>query len=206
MGRNNIMSNLSINSITSIPSAVTDGIVSVVPKWTSTGKKTNKAIAWIGQKISSPENRFILGATALATQPWIDLKNKHVDEDTRKVSVARTVAKIIAGTLTGVLIRSGCIKAINSFSNLPTSQIITGANPKLKTLFTPSEAFKNIATNLKKYREGYGTLLALFVMMFTNFLIDAPLTKVLTNKFVDVIRKIDNKKNIKAEKEVNNNA
>ena len=39
-----------------------------------------------------------------------------------------------------------------------------------------------------------GTALSLGVMMFTNFLIDAPLTKFLTNKFIS---NIDNKKALK---------
>jgi hypothetical protein len=61
---------------------------------------------------------------------------------------------------------------------------------------------------LKKYKEAYGTLLALVVMTFTNFLIDAPLTKILTNKFVAKIHKHDELKAQKdtqnKEKEVNN--
>ena len=44
------------------------------------------------------------------SQPFIDASNKNVDEKTRKVSVARTIAKIIAGTLTGYFVRKGCIK------------------------------------------------------------------------------------------------
>jgi hypothetical protein len=158
---------------------------------TVNSERANKAIAWVGQKISSPENRLILGVSALMSQPFIDLKNKHVDEDTRKVSAARTVAKIVAGTLTGVVIRYGCIRAINSFCKIPTEEVVKSKYAKLKTLFTPTVAFKNASVNLKRYKEAYGTLLALVVMTFTNFLIDAPLTKFLTNKFVDKIHKND---------------
>jgi hypothetical protein len=197
-----------ISLITSMPSAVTNGITGIMPKATVNSERANKAIAWVGQKISSPENRLILGVSALMSQPFIDLKNKHVDEDTRKVSAARTVAKIIAGTLTGVIIRYGCIKAINSFSKAPVAEVINSKFPRLQTLFTPSIAFEDVTTNLKKYRESYGTLLALVVMTFTNFLIDAPLTKHLTNKFVDKIHKNDELKaqaaNSSKEKGVNN--
>jgi hypothetical protein len=175
---------------------------------TVSSERANKAIAWVGQKISSPENRLILGVSALMSQPFIDLKNKHVDKDTRKVSAARTVAKIIAGTLTGVAIRYGCIRAINSFCKIPTEELLKSKLASWETLFTPSVAFKNPAVNLKKYKEAYGTLLALVVMVFTNFLVDAPLTKFLTNKFVDKIHKNDDLKSQKVtqnnEKGVNN--
>lgn len=50
-------------------------------------------VAYIGKKWSSPHQRAILGITAIAIQPYIDWKNKNVDEKTRKVAVARTCAK-----------------------------------------------------------------------------------------------------------------
>ena len=150
-------------------------------------EKWQKRIKWIGSEISSPENRLILGATALMSQPFIDAKNKAVDEDTRKVSVCRTVAKIIAGTTTGFLIRKGCISAIKNWSKLPSSVDKNGVRvklTKLNTLFSPSKAGSDISEAFKQYQNAIGTILALVVMMFTNFLIDAPLTKFLTNKFV----------------------
>jgi hypothetical protein len=195
------MSNIAINSIRSITHSLTNGITRRIPSMTVNSERATKAITWVGQKISSPENRLILGVSALMSQPFIDLKNRHVDEDTRKVSAARTVAKIIAGTLTGVAIRYGCIRATNSFCKIPTEEILKSKHARWKTLFTPSIAFKNTAINLKKYKEAYGTLLALVVMTFTNFLIDAPLTKALTNKFVAKIHKHDE---LKAQKDTQN--
>ena len=53
---------------------------------------------WTGRKINSPQQRFILGLTAIMIQPVIDYTNRNVDEETREVSAARTAAKIIAGT------------------------------------------------------------------------------------------------------------
>ena len=120
----------------------------------------------------------------LVYEPFIDLYNKKVDEDTRKVSAARTVAKIIAGTLTGVLIRSGCIHAIDAFTKYPSQITPDMKFKKLRSLFAPSEGLLN---DLSYYKKSLGTIISLFVMVFTNFLIDAPLTKFLTNKFVDRI-------------------
>lgn len=132
-----------------------------------------------GEKISSAEQRLILGASALMSQPFIDAHNKNVDEETRKVSVARTIAKIIAGTTTGYLIRKGCIKGIEAFSKIPAEGI-----SKAKTVFTPEGIKDNTTEEFLQYRNAIGTVLALVVMMFTNFMIDAPLTKFLTNHLV----------------------
>ena len=133
----------------------------------------------IDKNFSSDKQRLALGITALATQPVIDAKNKRVDEKTRKVSVARTIAKIIAGTLTGFLIRYGCIKSIKSFSQIPGKGV-----PKYKTIFTPKGIKDNQTDAFEQYRNAMGTVIALGIMVFTNFLIDAPLTKFLTNTFV----------------------
>lgn len=176
---------MSIGSISnSISRNMTQRIVNIMPSMTVSNERALKSLKWIGEKVSSPENRLILGVSALMSQPFIDLHNRKVDEDTRKISAARTVAKIIAGTATGVLIRSGCIHAINAFTKLPSEITPNMKFKNLRTLFTPSPG---LCANLNKYKKAMGTILATVVMMFTNFLIDAPLTKFLTNKFIDRI-------------------
>lgn len=172
------------NSVSCFSQTATQKIADVMPRMTVKSEHINDAIVWVGKKVSSPQNRLILGVSALMSQPFIDLHNKKVDEDTRKVSAARTVAKIIAGTLTGVLIRSGCIHAINAFSKLPREIKPDMKFKKLRMLFTPSEKF---CADLDQYKKSLGTILSLFIMVFTNFAIDAPLTKFLTNKFIDRI-------------------
>ena len=182
MGRNVCMSIGSVSN--SISRNMTQRIVNIMPSMTVSNERALKSLKWIGEKVSSPENRLILGVSALMSQPFIDLHNRKVDEDTRKISAARTVAKIIAGTATGVLIRSGCIHAINAFTKLPSEITPNMKFKNLRTLFTPSPG---LCANLNKYKKAMGTILATVVMMFTNFLIDAPLTKFLTNKFIDRI-------------------
>lgn len=141
------------------------------------GDKADKFYKTAGREISSAENRLILGVTALMSQPFIDFYNRKVDEETRRVSVCRTIAKIIAGTLTGYAVRKGAIKGIQLCSKLPGKDV-----PKWKTLFTPKDV-KNVNTDeFKQYQNALGTFISLGVMLFTNFLIDAPLTKYLTNK------------------------
>ncbi len=185
------MTSLNVNRISTVARSVTGAVAGAIPTVTIKGERANKIITWIGKNISSPENRLILGVTALMSQPFIDLHNRKVDEETRKVSAARTVAKIIAGTLTGVLVRKGCIKAIDAFSMLP-SQITSKTKwPWLRTLFTPDSAISGVLTDLTHHKNALGTFLSLFVMTITNFAIDAPLTKFLTNKFVDKIKEKD---------------
>ena len=111
------------------------GALDLLPDATFNKPKTVKMISDIGHDISSAENRLILGVTALMTQPFIDAKNKNVDEETRRVSVCRTIAKIIAGTLTGYAIRKGAIKAIRAWSQLPAPGV-----SRYRTLFTPKGA------------------------------------------------------------------
>ena len=151
-------------------------------------------VALMGKKCSSAEQRLILGVTALVTQPFIDAHNKSGDEETRKVSVARTIGKIIAGTLTGFAIRKGCIKAIGAWSK-KAGDVDKAGNliklNKLNTFFTPKGKLANNPDAFEQYKNALGTIVALVVMMFTNFLIDAPLTKFITNFLIDDGKKPD---------------
>ena len=154
-------------------------VLNLFPSCVYSNPNTINCINKAGEKISSAEQRLILGASALLSQPFIDANNKKVDEKTRKVSVARTIAKIIAGTTTGFLIRKGCIKGIEALSQLEAPNV-----PKIKTFFTPKGIKRIIPEEFVQYRNAMGTIVALIVMTFTNFAIDAPLTKFLTNLLV----------------------
>lgn len=170
---------------------VKQGALDMFPDSVYSDKKVINGIKTTGEKISSAEQRLILGASALMSQPFIDGHNRNVDEKTRKVSVARTIAKIIAGTFTGYFIRKGCIKGIKALSQIPGPNV-----PKWKTVFTPKNAKDNTTDAFLQYRNAMGTVVALVVMMFTNFIIDAPLTKFLTNALV----KKGEEKNVEAKR------
>ena len=155
------------------------------PNPTIKSEKLNHTIEWIGKNLSSAENRLILGASALLSQPFIDAANKDVDKDTRKISICRTVAKIIAGTLTGYTIRKLCIKSIDAFTKLPEQIKPNMKFKKMRRALTPN-GVKSVTDELVQYKNAFGTILGLVVMTFTNFLIDAPLTKYLTNLFAKI--------------------
>lgn len=114
------------------------------------------------------------------SQPFIDFHNRKIDEDTRRVAVCRTIAKIIAGTATGYAVRKISIKGIQACSHIPKKGM-----PNWKSLFTPKNVTKADSDEFKQYQNALGTFISLGVMLFTNFLIDAPLTKFLTNKLND---------------------
>lgn len=157
-----------------------------------------KTLEVAGKCLHSPEQRLILGATALMTQPAIDMKNENIDEKTRMTSVARTMAKIVVGTLVGVLIRAGGIALVSAFSkHIPiykdaARSIVIGIIPDGKRGFlvprfmkkpfmeTPTVEFNK---DYVRYKKAFGTLIATAVMVVTNFAVDAPLTKWLTNVF-----------------------
>lgn len=165
-----------------------------VQKTLTVGKGLQTAVEKAGG-LSTPANRLFLGATALSIQPEIDLHNKDVDKDTQKVSAARTAAKIIAGTLTGVPIRALCIKAIDLGTCTDEKELskLSESARKWKTMFVPTnvpiERFKNAERLLKKHKQAIGSIVALLVMLFTNFALDVPITKFLTNFFVDKVNK-----------------
>lgn len=162
----------------------------------------------IGKRINSPEQRLLQGVTALAFQPFIDFKNKKADDETRAVSVSRTIGKIVAGTLVGVCVRYTCIALAKYFSRFVVEEgekYITAIKRKsnkdfLLPKFTP-EYYQEMTKDefLTKYDNTIkviGTVLATVAMIFTNFFVDAPLTKKITKFLTPKVREFitNNKK------------
>lgn len=176
--------------ISSYTGKVLRRVADKIPCMTVNTRTMNESIKWVGKHISSPQNRLILGISALMSQPFIDLHNKRVDDTTRKTSAARTVAKIIAGTTTGFLVRYYAIKAVDKMANIPSKIHPAGS---WSTFLSPDRT-KVMYRSLRHYKMALGTILGIGVMLFTNFLIDAPVTKLLTNKFIGMIDKREKKK------------
>ena len=183
------MSNLSVKPLFSYGRKASRWLFDKLPSVELKNGKVLNSIKWAGQHISSPQNRVILGATALMSQPFIDLHNRNVDEETRKVSAARTVAKILAGTTTGFFVRYYTIKAVDAFTHNPIK-----ARNIMQSLLFPKKIINPTIKGMQQYRLALGTYISLIVMLFTNFLIDAPLTKILTNFFVKKVKDYENNK------------
>lgn len=145
-------------------------------------KKLIDNIEKMSKDFTSAHNRLILGVTALASQPFFDLYNNDVDEKTRAVSCARTLGKIIAGTTVGVLVRHFSIKASEKLCEKGAKEV-KGFFKNYKKWLLPKTVTEPTDKEIKKYQKAVGTFLGLGVSLFTNFLIDAPLTTYLTNVF-----------------------
>lgn len=163
---------------------LTDKIVNLIPKHEFKGGRGEQFVHWFGKNISTPENRLIIGVTALMSQPFIDLYNKDVDEKTQKVSFARTVGRIIAGTTSGFLVRKGCIKLVEKCSAKDDM-----ASKAVMKLFTPPKALKGMDFAYKQYQKSMGMLLAIVALIFTNFAFDVPVTNFITNAITKKIVK-----------------
>lgn len=169
--------------------SVNQTLLNAMPDHIFTSERAIKTFERIGKYISPAENRAILGATALGLQVGIDAMNHRVDEETRKISIARTIAKIIAGTFTGFAIRKALIKSVDAFSKLPSSLGKDGKPvqlTRLNTFFSPITKVLANSDEYQNYKNGLGNVLALIVMTFTNFAIDLPLTRFLTNEFAEI--------------------
>ena len=133
----------------------------------------------IGSALASPHwNRLALGVAAITTQPAIDFFNPKVDRDTAKAASIRTVSKILVCTAVGFAVRGSCYKLTNK---------LIGDVSKIETKkFIPMEIREETnkelqEQKLKLFKNTKSTLLALAVMVFTNFYIDAPGTTKLAN-------------------------
>lgn len=134
-------------------------------------------------------NKLIIGGTALLSQPLIDNCNTELDEKTRKISVYRTISKILAGTFVGIIVRGASYGFVKKLSDPNGSKTY---NKRLIPEKYIQEFIKD-STLLKKHRNTVSTILALGVMSITNILLDAPLTIYLTNKLT---KKTDNNDNV----------
>ncbi len=165
----------------SFKNSIKQKIIDAVPQATiKDGAKRIERWKTVDEKISKPaENRLIMGATALVTQPVIDYNNHKVDEETRRVSRNRTIAKILAGTGVGIVVRGSCYKLVNKMTD------INGKGKYSKALIPKSYIgkFSKTVKFLRNYKSALSTGMAILAMCVTNFAIDAPLTVYLTNKF-----------------------
>lgn len=183
---------LSVQNNVAFTSSFYNGFFKKLP---NTDVKNSVNYNKLGHALASPHwNRLVLGAAAITTQPAIDYFNPRVDKDTASTSALRTLAKIIVCTSVGFAVRGGCSYLVNKY-------ITADAKGKMKSLI-PAEILKE--TNsikkenmLKLHKNTMSTLSALSVMVFTNFLLDAPGATWLANKFIGTYKSSQNKKEVK---------
>lgn len=165
---------------------IADAVASRMPEFTIKNPKHVKILHNSKDKLSSPEQRLIMGITALCFQPFIDLHNKRVDEDTRLTSFCRIISKIVVGTVVGVLVRRGCINFVKKYSQIrPIEKLGLDkefAVKAAKNSFLSPSHIRNYSDDTHNgYINTLGTIFGVLVSLVTNFAIDAPLTQIMTN-------------------------
>lgn len=157
------------------------------------GDKKISCLNWIGENVNSPENRLIMGVTAISSQPFIDLYNKDVDEKTRIASCAKTIAKIAVGTTVGVIVRKSAIGIAKKGCLIPDA---TKNLKKWSTVFTPNGVnYADEVKWVKAHSNTMGTVIGTAAGLVTNFVIDMPLTKFFTNVLIKKFEGKDEKIN-----------
>ncbi len=149
---------------------ITDSIAEKMPKiYINTGK--DGFLQKFGN-LQPFQQRAIIGLIELGTQPFVDWwSNRKESKDTRKCSLAKTLAKILAGALVGIGTRWGtCI----------VWDLLVKHHEKLpKVLKLPNELIKN-----KKLADGVKQVASIAMTVITMFTVDLPLTNFIINSFL----------------------
>ena len=133
----------------------------------------------VGSMLASPHyNRLALGVAAISSQPFMDYFNPKVDRDTATASAIRTTSKIAVCTTVGFAVRGACYNLVDKY--------VHGSEKEGSTLLTPNSILQEKSkelrnAKLKLHKNAMSTVTALGVMLFTNFLLDAPLTTKVSN-------------------------
>ncbi len=135
------------------------------------GGRLTKILTRLPEVISTPQQRMIVGGSALILHPIIDLNNKKVDKRTRETSASRSMSRAIVGTVSGIAVRALCNNAGDKLSK--------SKNPAFAI-----DALKNAdSAQLKRYGVVLGSILSLLALSITNFIFDVPLI----NKYQNLI-------------------
>ena len=135
------------------------------------GNRLTKFFTRLPEVISTPQQRMIVGGSALILHPIIDLNNKKVDKRTRETSASRSMSRAIVGTVSGIAVRAFCNNAGDKLSK--------SKNPAFAI-----DALKNASSEqLKRYGVVLGSILSLLALSVTNFIFDVPLI----NKYQNLI-------------------
>ncbi len=118
-----------------------------------------------------------------------------------KIQAIRTCSQSVGGTITGVLIRAACIFGSTALLMKAGQK----AGGKIAEIINPTKISKAVdeyhyVKNAENWGKTVGGALAIAVMMFTNFVIDAPFINAINKKmtsFIDGLAK-DKSKTIQA--------
>lgn len=155
--------------------------------------KYKTIIKYGGEKLNSYHNRAFLGVTALPLFTLYDCFTSP-DKETRNNSLSKTWAKIIVGTTTGIIIRYLGFRFAKRFATPLLERLgsdavyVKKSERRFGSLFFPKQRLGKHKISLKlqqkwleNFQKALGTYAAISAMLVTNFLVDMPLTMMLTN-------------------------
>ncbi len=152
--------------------------------------------------------KMVMSASEVAFAPFIDIGigkaiTKISDEkdgrtnQSSKVQAIRTVSQTVGGTITGVAIRLLCIGAATAAFAKLGSKGGEKIGEGIAELINKSGNKYDIQKNAAAIGKNVGGLLATFVMMVTNFVLDIPIINFINKKLTDIVLK--NKENKEVE-------
>lgn len=172
--------------------------------------KNPSAVAWLAGS-SVVAQKIIMSGSEATIGPLMDVGigraiTKATGEtdgrtnESSKVQAIRTFAQSTGGTIVGVIIRLICIGATTALFMKCGEK----AGGKIAGIINEKELTKGkdaflYDENMRKWGKNAGGALATFVMLGTNFLIDAPFINWINKKTTDIINKTGNKKQPKGE-------
>lgn len=174
-----------------------------------------KFINYSGKKINAPQQAVIMGVTSVILVPYVNKHNKHVDQDTRDMAVARAIGKNAAGNALDYFTRIAAIFAVGKLSSYKINKtpneddLVTEISPKSlkKDIFAPNMKEKFTPTpkgeflkDYKSYRIAMGALLATGMALFIKSTIELTLTKKITDYFYKKQKAKENTEGIKNDK------
>lgn len=116
-----------------------------------------KRIVTLNENFQTWHQRLVLGIASLSTQPLFDYYNKNVDQDTRKYSTARTIAKIVVGTTEGCIVRALAIKygGRYAYKALKNPEFVDNLLPKMKIISKnyKENKFKEMEKSIRAWQE-----------------------------------------------------
>ncbi|MBR2069330.1 MAG: hypothetical protein IJ877_06165 [Candidatus Gastranaerophilales bacterium] len=150
--------------------------------------------------------KLVMSGSEVSLAPLIDLGTgkaittitKEKDGRTNqsaKVQAVRTVSQTVGGTITGVIIRALCIGAMTAL--LVKAGGKAGEEISAQINKSGNNNAYEIQKNAAAIGKNIGGLIATFVMMGTNFLLDVPIINFINKKISDVVFKEDKNKEVK---------
>ena len=150
--------------------------------------------------------KMVMSTSEVAFAPAIDigvgkLITKITDEkdgrtnQSSKVQAVRTISQTVGGTITGIIIRLASIGAVTAL--LVKSGDKLGAEIASKINKSGTNNSYEIQKNASALGKNIGGLLATFIMMFTNFLLDVPIINYINKKISDVVFKNNKSEEVK---------